>query len=91
MTKQQYRTMTVSSLDCQCGGIVEEKACLANTNPDAVQQEKSGADRRGERAGERKLDRWRSVLMGGEREVWRSQGWIVFLFPSPEKRLKASG
>jgi len=27
--------------------------------------------------------------MEGEREVWRSQGWIVFLFWSPE--FKASG
>ena len=44
-----------------------------------------------ERARERELDRWRGVLMEGEREVWRSQGWIVFLFLSPAKRLKASG
>lgn len=29
--------------------------------------------------------------MEGEREVWRSQGWIVFLFLSPTRRLKASG
>lgn len=31
---------------------------------------------------QRKLDRWKGVLMEGEGEVWRSQGWIVFLFES---------
>lgn len=85
------RTMTASSLDGQHGGIAEGKKSLTNTNPDTQKQAMSGTERRRERASERKLDRWRGVLMEGEREVWRSQGWIVFLFLSPAKRLKASG
>lgn len=85
------RTMTVSSLNCQRGGIAEQKSLLYNTNPDTLQHARSGTERGRERAREQKLDRWRGVLMEGEREVWRSQGWIVFLFLSPAKRLKASG
>ena len=90
----ERRTTTDSSLNRQRGGIAKEKkikSCLTYTYPDTLQQAPSGIDRGRERARERKLDRWRGLLMEGEGEVWRSQGWIVFLFLSPARRLKASG
>lgn len=42
-----------------------KKACLTNTNPDTILQVKSGPERGRGRAGERKLDRWRSVQTEG--------------------------
>lgn len=47
-----------------------------NTNPETLQQVNSGKKRGPAR--DQTLDRWRGALMEGEREVWRSQGWIVF-------------
>lgn len=75
------RTMIVSmSMIVNLEVESRKKACLTNTNPDTLAQVNSGTERGRECAGERELDRWRSVQMEGEREVWRSQGWIVFLF-----------
>lgn len=42
--------MTVLDHDCHCGSIEVEKSWATNTNPDTLEQAKSGTERGRERA-----------------------------------------